>query len=190
MNYFITGLPRSRTAWLANFFTQGESFCAHDAILGCDSLDAFERKLDALPGVFRGDSDSALLFFAPELLRRFPDARWVVVCRDPEEVVRSLVAMPAYQNVPTYTSDRARLTVEMAQQRIHPLVGHPRAKFVRFEDLEQTTVLFSLWQWCLRDRVPWCPERAALLSAMRVEVIPERMAVDLRSAEHLAREVA
>ena len=29
--FFITGLPRSRTAWLANWFTYGHTFCFHEA---------------------------------------------------------------------------------------------------------------------------------------------------------------
>ena len=30
-SFFITGLPRSRTAWLANYFTTGSVLCLHEA---------------------------------------------------------------------------------------------------------------------------------------------------------------
>ena len=38
-NFFITGLPRSRTAWFSTFFTGNNSFCYHEIIRVSDGFD-------------------------------------------------------------------------------------------------------------------------------------------------------
>lgn len=48
--FFITGLPRSRTAWMAAFLTNGEVFCAHELMNGCHSRQEFYAKMEAVDG--------------------------------------------------------------------------------------------------------------------------------------------
>ena len=43
-NFFVLGLPRSRTAWLANFLTYDGYFCFHEGIDGCRSIDDYKKK--------------------------------------------------------------------------------------------------------------------------------------------------
>jgi hypothetical protein len=43
-NFLILGLPRSRTAWLANFMSYDGFFCMHEGINGCISKEEYLEK--------------------------------------------------------------------------------------------------------------------------------------------------
>ena len=86
--FFITGLPRSRTAWLANYLTHGDTFCLHDGLRGCDSFRDFEHRLASLPARNAGSADPALLMLIDKVAPRFSTARWVFIRRDPDECAR------------------------------------------------------------------------------------------------------
>ncbi len=79
-NFFVIGLPRSRTAWLANFLTQGEHFCYHEAINGCSSIAAYKAKLGN-----QGDSGTGMMMFDMNAL--FPDAPIVIIESDPKKSI-------------------------------------------------------------------------------------------------------
>lgn len=85
--FMVTGLPRSRTSWFANFLTYGDSMCFHDGFHGLDSIDDFPRVLEGFST--SGNSDPANLLFWEKIVEWFPDARWVVVKRPFEECLVS-----------------------------------------------------------------------------------------------------
>lgn len=87
--YFIASLPRSRTAWLANFLTYGPSFCYHEPMN--------EAPLQEYPWLFGrvayeyvGASDSANTLVMEQLIDIFPAAKIVVVRREVAQVRASL----------------------------------------------------------------------------------------------------
>ena len=93
--FFITGLPRSRTAWLANFFTTQTAFCFHDRCKDGWTAAWVEQSLKMVaqgfvPGspparyTHVGDADSGLMLIAPQLVVMFPDARWLFVKNTPQ----------------------------------------------------------------------------------------------------------
>lgn len=88
--FFVTGLMRSRTAWLANYLTWGDSICPHDMMGECDSFEQFACYLKRLEGAHVGYSDPALLFVWEKVVAAFPQARWIVVTRAPDDVKASL----------------------------------------------------------------------------------------------------
>jgi plasmid maintenance system antidote protein VapI len=90
-HFFVTGLPRCRSAWFANLLTYGDSFCFHDAWHGLDSVEAIRPKLESVDNCPQsvGISDPALLLFWREMSEWYPDAKWVVVKRDYLDTVRS-----------------------------------------------------------------------------------------------------
>lgn len=89
MRFFITGLPRSRTAWFSAMFTATDDvFCYHDGLNGCKSLEEFKDKLSRRKEPIVGDSDSGLLLV--DLDRHFPGCKKVLIRRDPEECKESL----------------------------------------------------------------------------------------------------
>lgn len=90
--FFITGLPRSRTAWLANLFTWGDSFCYHDILGECGSLSELDSKIGECSSRFVGVSDSSILLVWTHLLRRYPTAKWIIVKRDFDQACDSFVS--------------------------------------------------------------------------------------------------
>ena len=87
--FFVTGLPRSRTAWMANFLTWRDSFCHHDLLSECEHIDNLRGFLQVTAKdndcQFVGTSDSGLCIWHRELLELFPAAKVVVIRRDPLE---------------------------------------------------------------------------------------------------------
>lgn len=78
MDYFIVGLPRSRTAWLANFMTYDCSFCFHEGLVEAGSVEGLMDLKKLCPDAFViGNSDSGLPLFADATLKAFPDARGI-----------------------------------------------------------------------------------------------------------------
>lgn len=81
MNFFVIGLPRSRTAWLANFLTYDNNFCYHEGIEGCQSIEEYKKKL----GNNKGDSCTALMLL--DMNKEFPDAPKVIIESDVERSI-------------------------------------------------------------------------------------------------------
>lgn len=71
-DFLILGLPRSRTAWLANFMTTDGLFCYHEAIDGCNSMSEYAEKVKG-----KGDSDTALALF--DYQEHFPLVPTVII---------------------------------------------------------------------------------------------------------------
>jgi len=89
--YFITGLPRSRTAWMANYLTHGRSMCFHDELLDGPLVLAAKMRKAAEHYAYVGHSDPANLFCWRELDKAFKgEARWVVLVRNVKECIQSV----------------------------------------------------------------------------------------------------
>ena len=71
-NFFVLGLPRSRTAWLANFLTFDGLFCHHEGINGCSTMSDYAEKIGK-----DGDSNTALAFF--DIKDLFPDSKIIII---------------------------------------------------------------------------------------------------------------
>lgn len=94
MNYFICSLPRSRTAWIANFLTYGTSFCFHEVFQYLRSgVHGYPELLESTRVPNAGVSDSANTLFIDTLVHLFPHARIVVVRRERSEVDQSMSAL-------------------------------------------------------------------------------------------------
>ncbi len=89
MNFFITGLPRSRTSWFSAFMTSGDVFCWHEAMNGCHTKEELTRRMNLGGYSIVGNSDSGLIY--TDFEKRFPDANTVVIHRKVDEVVDSLL---------------------------------------------------------------------------------------------------
>lgn len=87
--FFISGLPRSKTAWLANFLSGGNTICLHDAFTRCARVEDLKAIMENLPYQNVGHADPANLLFSNRLREVFPQAKWVLVNRDPFEARQS-----------------------------------------------------------------------------------------------------
>jgi hypothetical protein len=183
IRFFITGLPRSRTAWTANFLSVAPAFCWHDGLSNTPSLKAFQTKMEAHE--ICGDSDSGLPFFYDELREMYPEANWVVLRRDPEEVVVSLARMNPYFGMPRINVEEARSMVTASSKQLDKIASNSKTLELRWSDLSLRESARSLWWHCLRDAVPWRNERWEQLRDMNVTVRSADITLSLTMATKL-----
>ena len=160
--FFLTGLPRSRTAWLANLFTTGEIFCWHDALLLCGSPADLPQLLRKNAPI--GDSDSALILFYPDVAEMFPGSPWVIVERDPQDAFDSLVKRFGHD------VSRGGWPMLIAAMQTIPK-DDPNVLRVRYEELNDVEVVRRIWEHCV-PAVEFDERRWALLKRLNVERIP------------------
>ncbi len=115
MNYFIAALPRSRTAWLAEFMTHGESYCFHEAMANCSTHAEVMNKLSGYKHV--GNSDSGLMFFP--IKKYYPDSPVLIVERDLDEICDSLEKIGLFNdNAYRFLVECKRLLDKMDGRRV------------------------------------------------------------------------
>lgn len=91
MNFFITGLPRSRTAWMAAACMTAESvMCYHEPIEDYPSWQEATRLWHGVEYGATGIADSGLGFHLAEILAEYRP-RTLIIERDSNEVAASLV---------------------------------------------------------------------------------------------------
>lgn len=90
---FMMCLPRSRSAWLAEFLAYG-AYTLHDPLADCENIEELGRKIDRAltisPDLPVFVADTCAVYFAREIRERFPHARYLFVYREYEAVYRSL----------------------------------------------------------------------------------------------------
>lgn len=91
--FLICAYPRSRTAWLANLLTWGNSFCFHEGLEGCHSSAELVAKLETAGAPVVGNSDPANVLALDRLMSLRPDMRLVFVERPLAEVAQSMEAI-------------------------------------------------------------------------------------------------
>lgn len=184
-NIFITGLPRSRTAWLANAFTWGSVFVEHDALkhLGdVADLPAHFAALAAATGASTvGTSDSGLLMVWRRVMELFPQARWLHVRRPLEEARQAFFqafGRTPYKGMEPVTWPQ---TVEMFHWLRHLelefLEQAPDVLTVPVEALSTEAGLRGAWEHLLEE-LPYPEIRNRMLMDFRLQVIPDRVEVD------------
>ena len=88
LDFMIVALPRSGTAWAANFMTTERSLCWHEPLADHDLADLDKMKMTGLFGI----ADTQLSLFDPSELNAHP-ARKLIIHRDFGEIARSLNAL-------------------------------------------------------------------------------------------------
>lgn len=86
---FITGLPRSRTAWLSAFLTMPGAIVEHERQRQFRTVGEY---LQSFGEPVIGDSSSLLPMIHKEVAARFPSSPWVYVYRDADEALEAAVA--------------------------------------------------------------------------------------------------
>lgn len=169
--FFITGLPRSRTCWLANLFTTRESFCYHDLLGQVADVPALQRDLTPDAGRSVGDSDSGLLFAHRWFKAKYPEARWLLVQRDFkaawDDLALFVAGSPWAEKIPVSTKARDDL-MRAYYAAIPALFTDPLCMSIAFEDLDNMSMLQRAWEW-LRESAPFDVRRAKLLQTLKIE---------------------
>lgn len=173
--FLVMGLPRSRTAWLANFLTFGGMFCHHDGISKCasdrDLSNLFRRA--AQHAAFVGNSDSGQVLIYDRIAALFERSpRLVFVLRSPIYCAQSCEKA----GLPISLDDLRALKVRMAKL----LAEHQGDSLcVDFDDLDSEPACRAIWNHCCRNQIPFDYQRWQMLSEMNVQMHPATMAVAL-----------
>jgi len=85
--FLVIGLPRSKTAWLSNYFTNYGITCYHEP-----SVNHRVERIEEMLGDKHGASDSGLVFSSDWVIRRVNTGkvRVLIVNRPKEDVAKSL----------------------------------------------------------------------------------------------------
>ena len=160
MNFFVCGLPRSRTAWLANFLTV-DRLCYHEGLDGCHTLEEYKQKL----GNNNGDSSTGLMLI--DINNIFPDSPKVVIRSDIKNAIDYAYKAYGYYD-PQY--------IEFLHEKLINIDG----LHIRFEEIDER--LEEIWNYLLDS--PFNKERAEILKKLHIE-IKDPFAFDIESMKDL-----
>lgn len=121
--FFILSLPRSRSKWLSEWLGAALGRrVGHDLITECDSIAEFQRRMGGL----RGTCETGAVVGWKVLRELWPEAKFVAVRRDPQEVIGSFQRLGFFPD-PLQIYARANMLEAFAQS--------PGVRVVEFEDL-------------------------------------------------------
>lgn len=187
MDYLITGLPRTRTAWLANLMTYGPSFCSHELITVA-GLDGAVGHLSRLNYKFKGVSDSGAGWCWKRILMKFPDIKVLRITRPWKEAAESHYRYFSDNPIPGMDTPSLPMTEvicqhldkeldAMANSLLGPLLSSPKKirgyRTVNFTDLHNELTCAWIWEWLVPNE-PFNRERWALLDKMRINLASEK----------------
>lgn len=166
-NFFITGLPRTRSSWLANFFTIGNTYCFHELSNNHKGTLTLREELVSRKEGYIGISDSMLPFYYEPLAETLQEQRLVIVDRPFGDVVDSLTKW--LRNTNTDMKSVVRI-LEKSSKRLHTIRDRYKHMQVYFRDLDKPEVVEKLWYYCVPG-VEFDRERYEMLNRFKVEPI-------------------
>jgi len=201
--FFVTGLPRSRTAWLANLLcVPPASLCVHDIVGGCAGIADLQEQVERLEGgrlegrlgteaspyqasPYRkvGVSDPLLALVWEDVVDAWPEAKWVVLRRERRAAERSFGGFLARLGAPPALP----MDLEPWELALDALECQAETRALAWEGLDDAEMVAGVCDWL---RLPFRRERFEMLRRMNVQTIPERAPFDWRAApfEHWLNE--
>lgn len=147
MSFFILGLPRSRTAWLANFLTYSGEFCYHEGIDGCSTLEEYKYKI-------KGKGDSTTASYVVDLNKEFPGSPKIIIEPEIDKTKRFLERLEV-ENI-----DRA---INYLLDKLYKVEG----PIIPFEAIDSN--LEFIWKYLIPNK-PFDEERAKQLMKFNIQV--------------------
>lgn len=143
--FFITGLPRSRTAWWAVATNTPASRCVHEPLKSTTKFEDVVRIWDRDECRFSGISDSGLSVQLGRVLTEVKP-RTLIVQRDPLDVMTSL-----YDYLPFRPVDVIALKahIDQCQAAIDEWRGHELVKVVPYDALRYRDIVTECFEWLL-----------------------------------------
>lgn len=151
--YFILGLPRSRTTWLAAFLSNDSTLCYHEKSLefsNLEDLKTFVMKENC------GISDTALILHWQWIKSNIPGAKIVVIDRPYEDVVYDLK---------TIGFDETPMLREI-EKKIEIIKKYTSISVVRFSSLNRKEVVERL---CNYIGIPFNEKKFVEFSEMMIQ---------------------
>lgn len=179
--FLITGLPRSRTAWMAGFFCTGNVFCVHEPLKDLYDITEAKRVFQSDFHSHVGASDSGAGFFLPWLMENI-NPPTLIIERDPEFVAKNM----AENGVPC---DRA---IKVLHAKLLEFRHHPNVLWVPFESLSNRRIMEKIW-FHLLPGVPFDAERYEQFNDLHIEIsipkLKEHALVNKERQQHMMRHV-
>ena len=166
--FFIIGLPRTRSSWLSNFLTYKTSFCFHEAIRLCYKMEDMKDLFECVNEPNVGDADCRLLFYTNDMLRLFPNAKWVLINRKIEDVDKSL------EKRYDFGDDKDKEHTREISRLINIFKKENKVLEFNFEDLDRKEVCKEIWEYCIKD-TPFPEKRWYQLDVMKVDPFEDKM---------------
>lgn len=161
--FMISGLPRSRTAWLANFMTAGQSFCYHEVTKFCRTMPEIAPLIRRSQSVIVGNSGSDGPFIYRAVLRAFPNIRGIIIDRDAGDVQASLkaVGLPASNEL-----------MDVLINRHEAMKTETKWPIIKYEDIDMDSCR-TIYDHCIEDG-GFCEKRWEMLDAMSIQYLARK----------------
>lgn len=156
--FLIVGLPRSRTAWLANYFTYGGIHCYHDLLL---EVDATKLLKNIAP--YNGVADSALCLF-PELVLNAESTGQVNILVVDRNINESLSSLRVAMDTENINGDPDNI-ITVAMYGFEQIKRFTKGMVVNFYDIDNS--IRDIHKH-LTPTIPFNQHRHELLRHMKV----------------------
>ena len=170
MKFLISGLPRSRTAWLANFLSNGDSLCSHSCLLDYDlDMARLLAHFDTVSHLYQdvGDACPSLLYYFKDIWNSRPDIRWVIVMRKtPDSKAGYDRAFPELPLSPE-AWERTQAAYRFACETVSNTTDRYRAILTSFADLIYDSECNRIHKFCLGREMDFL--RWEILNRMNVQ---------------------
>lgn len=156
--FVIAGLPRSRTAWCAAFFSNYPAMCYHDRIGTLENINDLKYLFRNPYYTHIGISDTVAGFFMPWVMEHL-NAKVMVIDRDIEAVELSLMQL----NMPTGKY------LDYMREQMRQYKNHPDVLWMPFEALSDKRAMQKAW-FHLLPGMPFDEERYEMFNRMNIQV--------------------
>ena len=159
--FFITGLPRSRTAWLSTFFTGDNCFCYHEVIRISDSFDNAVEKMLNRKEMYVGNSDSSLPFWMNKIDHVLIHSPIVIIERDIDEATNSLVN--------TFGKYDYTKIIDLTLEGIENIKKRYNYITIDYNKLNEQACLEIIWDFCTPN-IPFDKDKFEMLNTINISL--------------------
>jgi len=174
MNYFITGLPRSRTAWLANFLTYDGSFCFHELCRKTTNVHEMKLLLSYPKYKHVGTSDCALSYYFDKLIEMLDEWKLIVIDRNLDDAINSL------DKIGLKTKESIEKVLEAHNRNKYMMKKHEHL-LIPFEALNKQIACEKIWEYCTGTKMD--KVRFDELNILDIEVNMKKYMQTIRAEE-------
>ena len=157
--FFITGLPRSRTAWLASFFTGNNSFCYHELLRISGGFEDGVKKLLNRKELYVGNSDSSLPIWMDKIDYILCDSPIVIIERDVNEVANSLTNL--------FDRDDFTNMLDTTLEGLEIIKNKYNYISIDYNKLSEQSCLKTVWDFCT-PKLPFDKDKFEMLKSINI----------------------
>ena len=161
-NFFVTGYPRSRTAWMSVFLTTKHSFCYHEILRFSETISDIKKIMNKRDEFYVGNSGSDFPLFMERI--SFEPTPIVVIERNINDVKESL--REVFGQYDTHI-------LESIKDGLEVIKTLPKTIVVDYKDLDDEQTIKRVWKHCLPS-IPFDKERWGMLKTLNISIDKNR----------------